>query len=105
MPFLPVIILVPATCPWISTLISGAPPVVRRPIPINLEQTPSVDVVADVSVLWRVAIELHWIVLVVLTTAEVCVLEAVREIQAVTVEEEVEVVVLELVRVGYMTEN
>jgi hypothetical protein len=64
-----------------------------------------VDVVVEVSVLLRVATELHWIVLVVLTTAEVSVLEAVRKIQAVMVEEEVEVVVLGLVRVGYMTEN
>jgi hypothetical protein len=105
MPALPVIVLVPVICPAILTLISGGLPLLHRPVPINLERTPSVDGVVEVSVPWRVAIELHWIVLAVWTTAEVSVVEAVHEIQSATVEEEVEAVVLELVTTGYMTEN
>jgi hypothetical protein len=103
--FLLGIVLVLEICLAISTPISEAVLVVRRLVQLNLGRTLSGDVGWEVSVISQVAIALRSTVLIVLMKAEVSVVEAMKMLQIVTVEEAAEVVVLELVREGYILEN
>ena len=103
--FLLGIVLVLEICLAISTPISEAVLVVRRQVQLNLGRTLSGDVGWEVSVISQVAIALRSTVLIVLMKAEVSVVEAMKMLQIVTVEEAAEVVVLELVREGYILEN
>ena len=88
--FLLGIVLVLVICPAISTPISEVVLAVRRQVQLNLGQTLSGDVGWEVSVISQVAIALRSTVLIVLMKAEVSVVEAVRKIQVVLVEEEVD---------------
>jgi hypothetical protein len=103
--FLLGIVLVLEICLAISTPISEAVLVVRRQVQLNLGRTLSGDVGWEVSVISQVAKALRSTVLIVLMKAEVSVVEAMKMLQIVTVEEAAEVVVLELVREGYILEN
>ena len=103
--FLLGIVLVLVICLAISRPISEAVLAVRRLVQLNLGPTLSGDVGWGVSVISQVAIALHSTVLVVLMKAEASVVEAMKMLQIVMVEGAVEVVVLELVREGYILEN
>jgi hypothetical protein len=103
--FLLGIVLVLEICLAISTPISEAVLVVRRQVQLNLGRTLSGDVGWEVSVISQVAKALRSTVLIVLMKAEVSVVEAMKMLQIVMVEEAAEVVVLELVREGYILEN
>ena len=103
--FLLGIVLVLVICLAISTPISEAVLAVRRQVQLNLGRTLSGDVGWEVSVISQVAIALRSTVLVVLMEAEVSVVEAMKTLQIVMVEGAAEVVVLELVREGYILEN
>ena len=103
--FLLEIVLVLEICLAILTPISEAVLAVRRQVQLNLGRTLSGDVGWEVSVISQVAIALRSTALVVLMKAEVSVVEAMKMLQIVMVEGAAEVVVLELVREGYILEN
>jgi hypothetical protein len=104
-PFLLVRVLVPVICLGILILILEGVLAVRRLVQINLVRTLTGDVEEEVSVISQVEIKLHSIVLVVLMKADVSVVEEMRMIQIVMVEEVVEAGVLELGKEVYMFEN